>query len=118
MKIQCVCGTKYSFDVTPEMVRNPIRFVCQSCGQDSSEAVNQAIRQQFAPEVPSGAPASIPIVLPPAAPVPTVSPGIRLRDHAGSSTSATSPAAPVPPAGSSGLRVALATSTPAREEAA
>src|SRR5688572_27586485 len=47
MKIQCPCGTKYSFDVTPEMVNAPIRFVCQNCGVDSSALVNQIIRQQF-----------------------------------------------------------------------
>mgnify|MGYP000107534251 CR=1 FL=1 len=40
MKIQCACGTKYAFDVTVEMVHSPILFVCSSCGQDSSEAVN------------------------------------------------------------------------------
>jgi len=47
MKIACACGTKYSFDLTPEMVREPIRFVCQNCGVDSSEMVNELIRQHF-----------------------------------------------------------------------
>ena len=49
MKIQCNCGAKYAFDVTPEMANSPIRFVCQTCGQDSSELVNQLIRQQLGP---------------------------------------------------------------------
>jgi hypothetical protein len=48
MKIQCSCGTKYSFEVTPEMAQNPVRFVCQNCGLDSSEYVNQLVRAELA----------------------------------------------------------------------
>lgn len=48
MKIQCSCGTKYAFDITPDMLANPIRFVCQNCGADNSDGVNAVIRQQFA----------------------------------------------------------------------
>jgi hypothetical protein len=47
MKIQCSCGTKYAFDVTPEMARAPIRLVCQNCAQDNSEVVNELIRQEL-----------------------------------------------------------------------
>jgi endogenous inhibitor of DNA gyrase (YacG/DUF329 family) len=47
MKIQCSCGTKYSFEVTPEMARNPIRFVCQNCGLDSSEYINELVREEL-----------------------------------------------------------------------
>lgn len=47
MKIQCACGAKYAFDVTPEMVAAPIQLICQACGADNSAAVNQLIRQQF-----------------------------------------------------------------------
>jgi PQQ-like domain len=50
MKIRCSCGTKYEFDVTPEMVQNPVRFVCQNCGLDSSEYVNQLVREELAQE--------------------------------------------------------------------
>ena len=39
MKIQCACGTKYAFDITPDMAQNPVRFVCPACGLDSSEYV-------------------------------------------------------------------------------
>ena len=38
---------KYSFDLTPEMGRTPINFVCQKCGVDSSQMVNQLIRQEL-----------------------------------------------------------------------
>ena len=48
MKIQCSCGAKYAFDLTPEMAQQPIRFVCQTCGLDSSEFVNTLIRQELA----------------------------------------------------------------------
>ena len=47
MKIQCACGAKYAFDVTPEMAENPVRFVCQNCGLDSSDYVNGLIRQEL-----------------------------------------------------------------------
>ncbi len=55
MKIQCSCGAKYSFEVTPEMARNPMRFVCQSCGLDSSDVVNELIRGEIAKQFPSTA---------------------------------------------------------------
>jgi len=71
MKIQCSCGTKYSFDVTPEMVAQPVKFVCQNCGADNSAAVNQLIQTQFgtaaaAAEAPAPPPQSAP---PPPKPV-------------------------------------------------
>src|SRR5688572_2717157 len=47
MKIQCACGAKYAFDVTPEQAQQPVRFVCPSCGLDSSEYVTNLVRQQF-----------------------------------------------------------------------
>jgi len=50
MKIQCSCGAKYSFDVTPENAANPVRFICPNCGLDSSALVNELIqREQAAP---------------------------------------------------------------------
>ena len=52
MKIQCSCGAKYSFEVTPEMARNPMRFVCQNCGLDSSDFVNELVRGEIAKQFP------------------------------------------------------------------
>ncbi len=52
MKIQCSCGAKYAFDATPEMLQNPVKFVCPSCGLDSSEFVNQLIREEFGGQIP------------------------------------------------------------------
>jgi outer membrane protein assembly factor BamB len=47
MKLQCPCGAKYAFDLTPEMVQNPVKFVCPTCGLDSSEFVNEMVRREF-----------------------------------------------------------------------
>jgi outer membrane protein assembly factor BamB len=56
MKIQCACGAKYAFDATPEMLQNPVRFVCQSCGLDSSDFVNELVRREFAGQTPAASP--------------------------------------------------------------
>ena len=58
MKLQCACGAKYAFDATPEML--PVKFVCPSCGLDSSDFVNQLIRQEFAGQIPPPPPAAAP----------------------------------------------------------
>ncbi len=55
MKIQCSCGAKYSFEVTPEMAQNPMRFVCQNCGLDSSDFVNELVRGEIAKQFPNTA---------------------------------------------------------------
>ena len=55
MKIQCSCDAKYSFEVTPEMARNPMRFVCQNCGLDSSDYVNALVRDEIAKHFPDTA---------------------------------------------------------------
>src|SRR5690242_18655339 len=57
MKIQCACGAKYAFDATPEMLQNPVKFVCPACGLDSSDFVNELIRREFTGQ-PSAAPPS------------------------------------------------------------
>ncbi len=47
MKIQCPCGAKCEFEVTPEMAEGPVQFVCPACGADSSAAVTELVRQQL-----------------------------------------------------------------------
>jgi hypothetical protein len=56
MKIQCACGAKYSFDATPEMLQNPVRFVCPGCGLDSSDYVNELVQREFAGQAPDAPP--------------------------------------------------------------
>jgi len=53
MKIQCACGAKYQFDATPEMLQNPVKFVCPACGLDSSDFVNELIRREFSGPTPA-----------------------------------------------------------------
>ena len=68
MKIQCSCGAKYAFDVTPEMAKTPVRFVCSACGLDASDFVNSLVRQELGLSAAAvGAPA--PVALHVAAPV-------------------------------------------------
>jgi hypothetical protein len=72
MKIQCPCGAKYSFDVTPEMALRPLHFVCSNCGLDASAAVNELIRQELNSASQAPAPEASPAPTPPPA-VPPVS---------------------------------------------
>ncbi|MGO8678321.1 MAG: PQQ-binding-like beta-propeller repeat protein [Limisphaerales bacterium] len=62
MKIQCGCGAKYEFDITPDMAQNPVRFVCPACGADSSALVTDLVHQQLGQ--------AQPIPMPPALSVP------------------------------------------------
>jgi hypothetical protein len=68
MKIQCSCGKKYEFEVTPEMINGPIRFVCSSCGLDASDYVTQLVHQQHgvvaAPSAPPPVPSPVARVAP------------------------------------------------------
>ncbi len=98
MKIQCNCGQKYSFEVTPEMASNPIQFVCPQCGLDSSEVVNALVRQELgAADLP--APASAP----PARPVVSAAPGVPAA-----SMPSPPPSPPRPPGAGGALRVSAA----------
>src|SRR3954471_6700661 len=57
MKIQCSCGAKYAFDVTPDMAQNPVQFICPSCSADISQTVNNLIRQEVScPPEPAAGP--------------------------------------------------------------
>ena len=64
MKLQCSCGAKYAFDITPEMAQNPVKFVCPACGLDASDYVNQLVREELAqknlPDAPAPSLASAP----------------------------------------------------------
>src|SRR5687767_11065914 len=99
MKVQCACGTKYAFDVTPDMLRTPRAFVCQTCGRDNSAAINELIRQAYgvmaAPPPPppaataSAPPQPVPAAAPPPPPPPPKAAPIAVRVAA--------PRAPAPP---------------------
>ncbi|HLX71053.1 MAG TPA: PQQ-binding-like beta-propeller repeat protein [Verrucomicrobiae bacterium] len=59
MKVQCPCGSKYAIDVTPEMARDPVRFICPECNTDLSGPINDLIRQEL-----GLAPAPAPVAAP------------------------------------------------------
>src|SRR5437870_12630595 len=71
MKIQCACGTKYNIEVTPEMGRQRVHFVCSVCGVDASEYVTRAVRQELGLPEASAVPVAmaLPLAQPAAAPV-------------------------------------------------
>src|SRR5215475_14050119 len=60
MKIQCSCGAKFEFEITSEMAKSPVKFVCSSCGRESSDFVDSLVRQQLGQGVsPTGSPFDI-----------------------------------------------------------
>src|SRR5262249_33496646 len=60
MKVQCSCGTKHQFEITPVMTNTPVKFVCPICGTDSSEFVDGLIRRELGQtETPHGVPVPI-----------------------------------------------------------
>ena len=67
MKLQCSCGAKYAFDATPEMLQHPVKFICPSCGLDSSEFVNRAHPAGIWRAKPAAARAGTPAAPPPPA---------------------------------------------------
>lgn len=85
MKLQCPCGARFEFAVTPDMARHPGRFVCASCGLDSSDFINELVRKELAEQAAAGA-SEI------AAPSLTAAPRLRVAH----SSAPASPAAPPP----------------------
>ena len=80
MKVQCSCGAKYVFDITPAMRSNPVQFTCPACGTDASQFVDQLVRRELGQTVaPSGPPVSVLTGAPVAAPAPA---GVLLDDSA------------------------------------
>jgi hypothetical protein len=64
MKIQCSCGAKYAFDVTPETAQSPVKFICPACGLDSSDFVNRMVRQELGLPEPAATPGPPPVATP------------------------------------------------------
>src|SRR5690242_20146935 len=84
MKLQCPCGAKYAFDISPDMLQKPVKFVCPSCGLDSSAFVNELIRQEY-----SGPTASPP---PPPPPPPVGASRLKIAHEEAPATSSPEPA--------------------------
>jgi len=108
VKIQCNCGAKYAFDITPDLLANPIRLVCPTCGLDLSDYINQLVQKELAqnpPAVPRPVPIPVPIPIPVSTPAPAPAPA------------PTPSLVPIPPAGGSRLRIgSLQAAHPAQAE--
>ena len=48
IKIECACGTRYSFDVEPRDGRMPWAVQCPACHADGTAAANQIIAETSA----------------------------------------------------------------------
>ncbi len=48
IKIECACGTRYSFDVEPQNGRMPFPVHCPNCKGDGTDAANEIIAQTAA----------------------------------------------------------------------
>jgi outer membrane protein assembly factor BamB len=55
IKIECVCGTKYSFDVEPVNGRMPFTVQCPKCQADGTGAANELLAQAAVPVAPPAA---------------------------------------------------------------
>src|SRR4051812_27914382 len=65
IKIQCVCGQAYAFDVEPVHGRMPYAVACPSCGVDGTEAANEILAQSMpAPSDVSVAPLKVTLASP------------------------------------------------------
>ncbi len=51
IKVQCGCGTRYSFEVEPREGRMPFPVQCPACHADGTEAANQIIAATPAPRL-------------------------------------------------------------------
>jgi hypothetical protein len=65
IKIQCVCGQRYAFEVEPVDCRMPVAVKCPLCGTDGTEAANEVIAESVPARpavaaVPAARPASRP----------------------------------------------------------
>lgn len=115
MKVQCSCGAKYEFAVTPVMATSPVKFVCPACGLNASEFVDGLIRRELGQtNTPTGVPVPIQLAAPPrptAAPAPA--PVATLLDE--------SPPPPPPPTSvrrPPGVRLSSSTAAPVAAEQA
>lgn len=71
IKIQCVCGRSYAFEVEPVGGRMPRGIKCPTCGADGTAAANEALARAPLAKPPSPAPdAAAPRVAAPAGSVP------------------------------------------------
>jgi len=77
IKIQCLCGTRYSFEVEPQGGVMPFQVNCPACHADGTEAANRIIAKENEPPPPSETRLRMAVSAtpaPPASPAPTPRP--------------------------------------------
>jgi len=68
IKVVCVCGQKFAFDVEPVNGRMPYVVKCPVCGADGTASANDLITQKLAAAPPAAAAPAAPAHTPAAAP--------------------------------------------------
>ena len=109
IKIQCACGTKFAFEVTPVNGRMPQNVACPNCNASALDQANAEIQRQLG-QVASAAPNPTPIAPPPSA---TAAGGLRVSGGNAPTVSIPSPAPPPPPAVSPAIPAAPRPASPA-----
>src|SRR5436190_21002171 len=74
IKLNCQCGTRYSFDAEPVNGLMPFAVACPTCGADGTAAANAIIAQTA---IATTQPTATPSSLVPQAPAPTAKPRLR-----------------------------------------
>jgi hypothetical protein len=115
LKIHCVCGQKYKFDVEPINSRMPFTVACPGCGANGTEQANALLGQMTIFKPVETAPAPIPVAVPPATPPPVAPrpPALSLSHSAPTQTAA----APSAPTARPGGRLGVAPANPEQVEA-
>ncbi|MDB6109365.1 MAG: Pyrrolo-quinoline quinone [Pedosphaera sp.] len=72
IKIQCACGTKFSFELEPVNGRMPMNVNCPGCNTSALDLANAEIKRQLAAAPPAAAaiPVAAAVALPPTPPPP------------------------------------------------
>jgi hypothetical protein len=94
IKVQCGCGTRFSFEVVPVAGRMPVPIHCPTCNADDTELANALIQQQLSTPVRI---APVATSAPPPEPAPAPPSGLRVArlHHAQQAAPAAAPVAAV-----------------------
>lgn len=64
IKIECVCGQSYAFEIEPINGRMPHAIACPTCSADGTAAANSIITQTLPQAVPLAVPVATPVAAP------------------------------------------------------
>jgi hypothetical protein len=110
IKIECGCGTRFSFDVEPVNGRMPVDVACPGCGTSALEVANAEIKRRMAEGATGTQAPAIPAIpsAPASAPGPSIPPSPSMPSiPARPPASAAPPVRPVTSPGGGALRVSI-----------